>query len=196
MKYHGDDLEDRFVHRFFDLPEKGVFVDVGAADGIKGSNTYFFEKLGWTGICIEADSRNIPSLLKYRKRHRLAVVSNSDKNKVPFYLNNKDTDVSGMIRNEANSDFVEYLEPTPLEHILEEEAIHKIHLLSVDTEGSELDVLESMDLKKHDPEVIIVEYVTHKKTRFDAILYLEDRDYVAEVIKGSNYIMRKRDMKL
>ena len=52
MKYYSDDLEDRFVHRFFDLPEKGVFIDVGAADGVRGNNTYFFEKLGWEGVCI------------------------------------------------------------------------------------------------------------------------------------------------
>ncbi len=196
MKYYSDDLEDRFVHRFFDLPEKGVFIDVGAADGVRGNNTYFFEKLGWEGVCIEADPRNMESLKKKRKVVVQALISNSDKEKMPFFTNEKDADVSGTIMNKANSDEVKYIKPVKLGAILSRYHISKIDLLSVDTEGSELDVLESMDLKKHDPEIVIVEYITHKETNYDAIAYLEEKGYVTEAIKGANYIMRKKDMKL
>jgi len=32
----------------------GYFVDVGAGDGVKGSNTKALEELGWTGVAIGA----------------------------------------------------------------------------------------------------------------------------------------------
>src|SRR6266849_2588341 len=46
----------------------GVFVDVGAYDGIALSNTYYFEKeLGWSGICIEPNPLAFESLSQNRK---------------------------------------------------------------------------------------------------------------------------------
>ena len=39
---------------FFKGKTNGVFVEVGALDGVSGSNTYFFEKeRNWRGILIE-----------------------------------------------------------------------------------------------------------------------------------------------
>ena len=35
--------------------QTGLFVEVGAADGVVGSNTLAFEQLGWTGVLVEAD---------------------------------------------------------------------------------------------------------------------------------------------
>jgi len=41
----------------------GIFVDVGAFDGINLSNTYLLEKEhGWNGICIEANSESFKKL--------------------------------------------------------------------------------------------------------------------------------------
>ena len=45
MKSYANDNEDILLNETGVLPEKGVFVDVGAGpDGIRGSNTYFFEQ--------------------------------------------------------------------------------------------------------------------------------------------------------
>jgi FkbM family methyltransferase len=47
--------QDMFLNRwFFKNRAPGFFVDVGAFDGIRGSNTFYFEKnLQWTGIAFE-----------------------------------------------------------------------------------------------------------------------------------------------
>lgn len=42
-----------FINELFAGQKKGVFIDVGANDGITFSNTYALEQIGWTGICIE-----------------------------------------------------------------------------------------------------------------------------------------------
>src|SRR3990167_8861423 len=77
--YHGFDGEDKFVFENFSLPQIGVFVDVGAGpDGIEGSNTYFLEQNGWTGLAIDGDPRNFPDLKKNRKNVICAVVSNKE----------------------------------------------------------------------------------------------------------------------
>ena len=50
--------EDRWLATHFHIPHSGVFVDVGAGNGERGSNTLHFENLGWHGLCIDADPRN------------------------------------------------------------------------------------------------------------------------------------------
>lgn len=52
------------------FPEKRnlFFIDVGAYDGLRGSNTALFELyLGWDGICIEPNKSSYEQLLKSRK---------------------------------------------------------------------------------------------------------------------------------
>lgn len=193
MKYYANDREDRFVHRYFDLPKHGIFVDVGAFDGITGSNTYFFEKeLDWTGVCIDGDPRVAELLKKNRAFAYNNVVSNYGGEVVAYYVG-AEPEVSGLVENSKNEGKVKYVKPVRLSAILERERITKIDLLSVDTEGSELDVLMSFDLKKHDPEIIIVENITHGVVQWDAVIYLRANGYLTEVQMGANQIMRKKE---
>src|SRR4051812_7676853 len=55
MNYQSQCKQDKFVNEvIFNNKRNGVFVDIGANDGITFSNSYFFEKqLGWTGLCVE-----------------------------------------------------------------------------------------------------------------------------------------------
>src|SRR5207244_12639635 len=72
-RYYSQHSQDRFIDNFLLHGKRdGVFVDVGAYDGIALSNTYYFEKeLGWSGSFIEpnpvaferlAQNRNCVSL--------------------------------------------------------------------------------------------------------------------------------------
>ena len=46
--------QDMFLNGFFKNRGPGFFIDVGAFDGILGSNTFYFEdRLQWTGIAFE-----------------------------------------------------------------------------------------------------------------------------------------------
>ena len=49
---------DRFVLALFDQRPSGYFVDVGAADGFKLSNSYLLEQRGWSGIAVDPLLRN------------------------------------------------------------------------------------------------------------------------------------------
>ena len=47
-----------------------------------------------------------------------------------------------------------------LETVLEKYNIHKIDILDIDVEGSELEVLDTFDYRKYNPRIIIIEYLT------------------------------------
>lgn len=55
MTYHSELGQDEQLDReLFNGHRGGVFVDVGAYDGVGFSNTAYFEReLGWTGLCFE-----------------------------------------------------------------------------------------------------------------------------------------------
>jgi len=56
--------QDEWLYNNFFSQRGGVFLEVGADDGVDKSNTLFFEKnLGWTGLCVEPSPERF-SLLK------------------------------------------------------------------------------------------------------------------------------------
>ncbi|MFM6153396.1 MAG: FkbM family methyltransferase, partial [Sphaerospermopsis kisseleviana] len=60
---HGEEL---YIWQLLDFKLDGFFIEIGAYDGIRLSNSYFFEKIGWKGILIEAH----PELAKQCKVNR------------------------------------------------------------------------------------------------------------------------------
>jgi len=60
-KYHSKSQfgQDRWILEYLGFPENGYYVDIGAADGVSGSNTYGLDKhLHWNGLCIDPFYRN------------------------------------------------------------------------------------------------------------------------------------------
>ena len=51
-KYYAQFGEDKILNRIFNK-KTGNCVEVGGFDGVTGSNTYFFEKLGWRCLIVE-----------------------------------------------------------------------------------------------------------------------------------------------
>jgi len=73
MRYFSQYNQDMFIDFFFNKKENGVFLDIGAHDGISFSNTFFFEKeRNWDGICIEP----IPSVFDKLRNNRNCIVEN------------------------------------------------------------------------------------------------------------------------
>ena len=77
-KYYGQWETDKFIEKYFPNQSKGYCIEVGAADGIKGSNTKYFEDLGWDALCIEPNKLFSESLEKHRKVVRYYAVGDSN----------------------------------------------------------------------------------------------------------------------
>jgi FkbM family methyltransferase len=167
--------QDKYLNeRYFKDKRKGVFVDIGAHDGISYSNTYFFEKeLGWSGICIEP----LPSVFELLKKNRNCVCINAcisqSKGIVDFIeVKGSAEMLSGMvstyhpkhlerlkeeIQRDGGSYSVIRVQSDPLGDILDKYHIENIDYLSLDTEGGEFDILNSIDFTKCMIQAISVE---------------------------------------
>lgn len=193
--------QDKYVHtKFFPNKRNGVFFDIGAADGVFFSNSYFFEKyLGWTGVCVEP----VPSVFKLLRSARKCICINGciwDKAIMADFMKITFPDGSGN----GYSGLVPTYDPRQMK-IVEDEYVKKanckieyikvpcyvfndvckknnifhIDYLSMDTEGSELDILKSINFDLIDIDVIDVEN-NHSETNI--------RDFLKT--KGFTFIER------
>ena len=71
--YKSGDNFDRYIHEHFfaNRSAPGFFVEMGALDGTKGSNTFMFEAaLDWRGMLLEANPSSCAKL--FENKHRSA----------------------------------------------------------------------------------------------------------------------------
>jgi FkbM family methyltransferase len=72
------------------------------------------------------------------------------------------------------------------ETLFDKHSISKIDILSIDTEGHDLEILKNISLKKYNPKIVRIEYINlSKEDKLEAIKYLEDNNYVY-TISGQN----------
>ena len=150
--------EDEWIAANLNPPKTGVFVEVGASHGLDDSNTKYFEDQGWTGLCIEPHPENYKKLAQNRKCKTLNAAITADSSK-PFYLDTIEPTWSGQ-RTQAGRRTPFNVTYKRLDEALREAGIGHIDLLSIDTEGSELDVWSSFDHNIWTPQIVILEWET------------------------------------
>lgn len=154
--YHAQWGEDRWLIENLEPPACGMFVDVGAGDGVHGSNTLYFEDHGWDGLCIDADPRNHEPLLRRRSAVETCAVASTTGPR-SFGMHARKTSWSGL--QQHGSDYQPILiHCRPLETLLQAQEIEHIDLLSIDVEGTELEVWDSFDHNRHQPSIVIIEF--------------------------------------
>ena len=156
QQYFSQFGEDKWIVDNLHYPLNGIFVDVGASDGVYGNNTYFFEKIGWWGLCIDADPSHHASLKANRRLVETYAVS-CIRGEIEFYRHNTNSTWSGIYRRGKDYTPIRVQSRT-LEELLVLHNIDKIDLLDIDVEGSEIDVWNSFNPELHRPEVVIIEY--------------------------------------
>ena len=170
-QYEQDWLLDEMI---FCGMRAGVFVDVGAHDGVSLSNTLVFERdRNWSGVCIEANPSLFTALAANRSATCLNVAVSQVSAMLPFVkvegcgdmlsglLNNMDPRhlerIHQTIKARSGSSALVQVPATPLSQILRDLHLTEVHYLSVDTEGNEADVLASVDFNSAMIHVISVE---------------------------------------
>ena len=149
---------------------KGVFVEFGAFDGLKHSNSFSFEQLGWRGMVLEPDSDRVAECRSNRRCDVLhaAVVGAGGPEFVEFLKDPSDGELShiaGYGTDRAKLAAVsERVTTITLDAALER--LGSVDFLSMDTEGSEADILETTSFGVL-PRIIVVEhnYDTVKRKR-------------------------------
>jgi FkbM family methyltransferase len=169
--FYGQFGEDQYISNFFDTNYKGLCIDVGAYDGVIGSNTYYFEKNGWETLCIEPIPESFYKCNAVRNHTLNCCVSNYDKDDAEFNVVRLIGDNVSAISSlqiderliESHKDMINTIEKISvkvksLNTIFEEENIPKnIDFISIDTENTEIDVLKGIDFNIYNVNFLIIE---------------------------------------
>ena len=183
--------QDLFALYFTQQKKDGYFIEIGACDGKHLSNTFSLEKRGWTGIICEPSNFWLQKI-KNRKciLSKKAVFSESGK-KLIFNEVPKHPELSGFndyLDNDNNSklrkDFSSYeVETISLNDLISEHVDKKqIDYISIDTEGSEFEILKNFDFKKRNIEVFTIEhnFIEEKRDKIFKIMTKNDYKRVFE----------------
>ena len=163
--------QDLFVISELDFKKDGFFVEIGAFDGITSSNTYMLEKeFSWTGILSEPSRSHAKTLSRLRScRIDLRAVYSESKIRLKFedlggtQLSTLSEFLEGGIQEgnrlgqENRSSYL--IETVSLNDLLVElEAPNFIDYISIDTEGSEYEILKTFDFNKFDVQIFTIEH--------------------------------------
>jgi len=170
--------EDAILAPYFADTPKGFLVDVGAANGVDNSNSIRLLERGWSGILIEPEPDQFAELqAQWRDRadiECLNIACGTKRGLAPFYRAGQVSTLDTVWRDRCiEVHKLTYRESQvvvePLEAVLSAclpasgfescapSDQGKFAFLSVDCEGRDRDVLESLDLTFYRPRLIVVE---------------------------------------
>ena len=186
--------EDQHLLLFFNGLCDGTYVELGALDGITYSNTYVFNKaLGWKGVLLELSPSNFASLRKNRP-DEVAVINAAvcAKSGIVHYV---EAGAVGGVWEFAAADFRDHFwgptntieDAIPISCVPLREVFGNIgeffyaDIFSLDVEGAELDVLESIDFNHAAFGMILIEADTSNISK-----NVEVREFLVD--KGYTYL--------
>ena len=174
MNYYSQSKQDFIIDYFFEGKTGGTFVDIGAHNGVTMSNSYFFEKeRNWKGICVEPIPEVFEELKKNRTCHLVnGAISGNDKI-LEFRRNHGRTEMlSGIIQYRdkrhdkktereietyGGSSEVIKVQGYLLSNLLDKHNLKSVDYLSLDIEGGEFEVLETINFERYDIRYLTIE---------------------------------------
>lgn len=218
MTYFSELGQDRFLESmYFKDKRGGVFVELGATDGVYNSNTLYYERnLGWTGLLIEP----IPwyfthGQLKENRPNSICeqVAIDTNEGEADLFLIKEDFEYYRYNNGYAggHSGLNKYYEPkqrervnnlpcektlltvpcVPLQKLLDKYKIDHVDYLSLDVEGGEAAVLNSIDFNKVSIDVITIEDHWDNQTIHECIEKLIDLGYKEVTRLGHDIVLSR-----
>lgn len=182
--------QERWVFAMCNGRRDGRFAEIGAFDGVLHSNSYFLESAhGWQGVCVEPNPALFARLHESRSAICLerAVYRVSDQ--ILSFIPSQEI---GTLAEFANSDrYAEDRAEAANRHgLIEVKTISFAEIaamsdfaetgfdyVSLDTEGSELDILRTIDLARHRIALLTIEHNFVEPRREQMRLLLAEAGY-------------------
>ena len=153
----------------------GRFLDIGAFDGVTGSNTLALAEMGWSGLCVEPDPANFVKLMERHKTSALvecllaAVGPSASVHRFHGNANQNSTAVNFKRLNQEEVQCYHVLSITP-------EAIawnfgRKFDFVSIDAEQMEYDILRAAAPVLEAASLLCIEEVADKSADENTAIY-------------------------
>lgn len=166
--FHSQFGEDRLLYEFFGRKTTGTCVEVGANDGVRDSNTRFFEDLGWSCVLVEPNPELCREIRLTRTSRLFECAASSAPGTMTLHIARgaeRSHGVSALGERGAQHVRSFGFETVPVEvcvrtldSLLEEaEVVAPLDFVTIDVEGHEIDVLRGFDLERWRPEFLILE---------------------------------------
>jgi len=191
--------------------KNGIFVDVGAHDGLSINNTLYFEKNNnWSGMNIEPIKEVFDKLIINRSNNinlNYAVCNNDGETE--FLCNKGYTEMISGIKDNfdprhwqrleyenkmygSNTELIK-VNTKKLETIFDENMITRINYMSIDVEGAEFEVIKSINFNKVFIDVIEFED-NYQDVSIPIVKYLEDKDFVVIHRSADIFMINKKSV--
>jgi len=179
--------QDIFALNELKFKRNGFFVDFGANDGVEFSNSHLLEKeFGYKGILAEPNPKQRKNIYSQRS----AIIEEDcvwsisgktleliDAGHLSSIKEFSDSDIYAKERLNKKSFKVKSISLTDM--LDKHNAPKLIDYLSIDTEGSELEILSNHDFSKYNFSVITVEH-----------FYRKDRDKILSLLTRNGYLRK------
>jgi FkbM family methyltransferase len=193
-----DIIMDQMVSYFgIDHPS---YLDIGAHDPIIYNNTFLFYGRGSRGVLVEPNPVMVDKLRHERPGDTVLAVGIgvTDAPSADYYvthgaglLNTFSKPEAEALKRKYGPDFIERVLPIPLVNVNRVLADHFPHggpdLLSIDTEGLDLDILRSLDFTRFRPRIICVETLVDdtRLVQADIVTLVTSKHYT---VRGGTFV--------
>ena len=193
--------EDRVLELLLGAKSDGFYVDVGAHDPIRYSNTFALYKRGWRGIAIDANPAFAVRYRRVRPRDQVVTAAVSDRERQATFTTFENPDVSSLTpshvetwRSRSAIRSTHDVTTRTLTSILAElDAPARFDVLSVDVEGEDVGVLRGLDFERFRPRWIVVEmhgFRVERPEASEAYALLASHGYGMRSLAGYSGIFR------
>jgi FkbM family methyltransferase len=172
--------EKEAILDFFGRRAGGYFVEVGANDPRQLSQTWLLEQLGWTGLLVEPQQKCYEKLVEARPKSRVVrAACAGPEARGTGSLHVAQSSVHSSLERHVDDQGVNYvgLETVPIvtvDELLAQAPPKRVDFVSIDVEGTELDVLRGFDLARWKPELLLIE---DKVNNLEKHRYIVQRGY-------------------
>lgn len=160
--------EDAVISRYFKYPKQGTYVDIGCNHPVENSNTYLFYRLGWRGVCIDANPMFAPLFAQHRPEDKFVLSGvGANEGTMTFYRFDQGHALSSFDKSHAdfwvemsggaNKYHEEQVQIRNVNAILMDAGVTQIDVLSVDVEMLDAEVILSFDFERWRPRIVAVE---------------------------------------
>ena len=169
--------EDKFISNYFRNELNGFYIDVGCYHPLDGNNTHLLHKKGWNGINFDINFYSI-KLFDFLRDKDVNINSgiSCKKEKLTMYYRKEINMLNTLDEKIAKIRFKNgykkrSIKVNTLNFFMSKyfKNLKKIDFINIDVEGSEMDVLKSLNFKFHKPQLICVEI--HNTTKINGVNY-------------------------